>query len=258
MRLVLILFMSLIAAGVAAQPAPSRPLLGVTTTDLPPNVPVRGAWVREVRPGSAASDAGVQPNDVIVAVDGHRVAAAAVLTAYIGARAAGTTVTLQILRPNGNSADQLKLTALLGGTPVAQPAAGPAPTTAPQAENATAAAPGPEDANEWTDFTDPAEQAFSTEVPQGWRVEGGTVRHSSISAVPFLRLLSPDRRTYLIVGDPSITFSTTPTRFQVAQGVRDGQPAGGGGITIRRYLTGVAFARDYGPVREQSNRAAII
>jgi hypothetical protein len=234
MRMIVALFITLLAADAMAQPTTGRPLLGVATTDLPPNTPLRGAWVHEVRPGSAASDAGVQPNDVVVAVDGQSVETASALTAAVGAHPPGSKVTLQILRPRPNGTDQLKLTAVLGGVPAAEPA--------PRlAENP---ASGAVDTGQWVGFTDPAEQAFSTEVPQGWRVEGGTVRHSSISAVPFLRLLSPDRRTYLIVGDPGITFSTTPSRFQIAQGVREGQSAGGG-ITIRRYRSGTEFARDY-------------
>jgi hypothetical protein len=36
----------------------------------------------------------------------------------------------------------------------------------------------------------------------------------------------------------------TPSRFQIAQGVREGQSAGGG-IIIRRYLPGAEFAREY-------------
>ena len=94
--------------------------------------------------------------------------AAAELTAYVGTRPPGSTVTLQILRPNGWGTDQLKLTAVLGGAAVAQPAPRPAQPIPQQAKTATAASPkAAADVNQWISFIDPVEQAFTTEVPQG-------------------------------------------------------------------------------------------
>lgn len=53
----------------------------------------------------------------------------------------------------------------------------------------------------WTTFTDPYENAFQIEVPQGWRVAGGTLRKVSLLPNLVLRVLSPDRRTLIALGD---------------------------------------------------------
>lgn len=53
----------------------------------------------------------------------------------------------------------------------------------------------------WTTFTDPYENAFKIEVPQGWRVAGGTLRKVSLLPNLVLRVLSPDRRTLIALGD---------------------------------------------------------
>jgi len=54
----------------------------------------------------------------------------------------------------------------------------------------------------WTTFTDPYENAFTIEVPQGWRVAGGVVRKIPLWPSLVLRVLSPDRRTLIAIGDP--------------------------------------------------------
>lgn len=54
----------------------------------------------------------------------------------------------------------------------------------------------------WTTFTDPYENAFTIEVPQGWKVTGGVVRKNPLWGTLVLRLLAPDRRTLIAVGDP--------------------------------------------------------
>jgi S1-C subfamily serine protease len=53
-----------------------------------------GAEIAEVEPGSAADDAGLEPGDVITAVDGTAVRAPADLTAALKGHAAGSPVTL--------------------------------------------------------------------------------------------------------------------------------------------------------------------
>jgi hypothetical protein len=53
----------------------------------------------------------------------------------------------------------------------------------------------------WTTFTDPNENAFDIEVPQGWRVAGGVFRKNPLWASLVLRVLSPDQRTLIAVGD---------------------------------------------------------
>jgi hypothetical protein len=54
----------------------------------------------------------------------------------------------------------------------------------------------------WTRFTDPNENAFSIDVPAGWKVQGGMVRRSALDVSAFLRALSPDGSAMILMGDP--------------------------------------------------------
>jgi hypothetical protein len=54
----------------------------------------------------------------------------------------------------------------------------------------------------WTTFTDPYENAFSVEVPRGWKVVGGIFRKTPLWPSAVVRVLSPDRRTLIAMGDP--------------------------------------------------------
>jgi len=103
----------------------------------------------------------------------------------------------------------------------------------------------------WTRFADPIEQAFSIDVPAGWSVSGGTVRHAPTCAQPVLRALSPDRRIYLFMGDPYLTHYVTPPWLQGLLGVPDGTPLAPG-YTQSRYITGSQFALEYATRRLSS------
>jgi hypothetical protein len=110
-----------------------------------------------------------------------------------------------VMRSNGASTGRVQVTATLGlaaaqdnpGAADSQNSPAPPPPFAP------AAAPAQELTHvSWTTFTDPNENAFSIEVPRGWRVAGGVVRKIPLWASLVLRVLSPDRRTLIAVGDP--------------------------------------------------------
>jgi serine protease Do len=58
----------------------------------------KGAVVVDITPGSPAEKAGVQPEDVVLSVDGRPIADMGDLTAYVASRAPGSTVKLQVLR----------------------------------------------------------------------------------------------------------------------------------------------------------------
>jgi serine protease Do/serine protease DegQ len=82
-----------------------RGVLGVTVRDLTPELAegmrldvTEGAVVAEVTPGSAAERAGLQPGDVIVALDGAPVRGASALRNKIGILRIGDTVRLSVLR----------------------------------------------------------------------------------------------------------------------------------------------------------------
>ena len=185
-------------------PGTGKGLLGVGAASPPP--PSQGALIALVVPDSAAARAGLLPQDLIVQADSQPILSASDLSAYVASRRAGDRITFTVMRANGASSARVRVTATLapapdqghpGGASAAQN--NPAP---PQA-----AAPGVPPAQgltdvSWSTFTDPYENAFSIEVPQGWRVAGGVVRKIPLWPSMVLRVLSPDRRTLIAVGDP--------------------------------------------------------
>ena len=92
-----------------------RGYLGILPTDVPRELAeeyglgsgrnkARGAFVRQVVPGAPGDKAGIQPGDVIVAVDARQVESAADLRRTLGALKPGTAVKLQVNR-RGKSMD---------------------------------------------------------------------------------------------------------------------------------------------------------
>ena len=73
----------------------TTPIIGVS---LDPFFPGPGALVEAVTPGSAAQRAGLQPGDVITAVDGRSVADSRTLIIAIRANAPGDTIVLTVRR----------------------------------------------------------------------------------------------------------------------------------------------------------------
>jgi PDZ domain len=227
MRSILGAALCVIAASAGFNQAAARGVLGLAAQDLPPNAGVRGAWVQEVLPGSAAEASGLKPNDVIVAVDGEPIDAASSLTAAIARHTEGETVTIIALRPSGRNLQKLTLSAKLNG------AMGTRNAIPPENLQSIAVAASASGSDQWITFSDAREQAFTAEVPEGWQVEGGLVRHTPTDPSVFIRMMSPDHRTYLMVGDQNLTLYTTP-----GAGVA-------GGPATSRYLPGADFARAY-------------
>ena len=91
---------------------------------------------------------------------------------------------------------------------------------------------------QWTAYSEPAEQAYTTEVPRGWFVNGSIARRAAIGPALYLRLLSPDRQAYIVLGDPSLTIFTTPGN--AGPGVRAWQ-----GQVVQPYAASIPFAQDY-------------
>jgi len=50
-------------------------------------------------------------------------------------------------------------------------------------------------------FTDPVERAFSMEVPEGWKVQGGTKRPSTAAVQGSVQASSPDGAIVVYAGD---------------------------------------------------------
>jgi serine protease DegQ len=99
-----------------------RGQLGLNAQDLTPELAealgadgVRGALVSSVASGSSADQAGVETGDIVIAMDGRRVASSADLRNRIGLAPIGTTVQLRVLR-NGR---ELELSAKIAEAPQA-------------------------------------------------------------------------------------------------------------------------------------------
>jgi PDZ domain-containing protein len=76
-----------------------------------------GARIQQVQPGSPASSAGVQCNDLVVDLNGHPVRTAEDLVVQIHALKPGDQARLTVERPTSNGSKTLVLTAKLTGTP---------------------------------------------------------------------------------------------------------------------------------------------
>lgn len=199
-------------------PAAGKGLLGVA---LVVNSPLRwqGALIGRVAPATAAARAGLRPGDLIVQADSQPIRSAADLTAYVGTHRAGDRIALTVMRWNGTSSARMQVTATLGPAPdqdnpsdteAAQ--ASPSPPPRPAAAQG-APAQGLSQIS-WTTFTDPNENAFTIEVPRGWKVAGGVYRKIPLWGSLVLRVLSPDRRTLIAVGDPDSVPYAVPIAAQ--------------------------------------------
>ena len=97
----------------------------------------------------------------------------------------------------------------------------------------TGSAPG-SSASGYVTITDPLEKAFTVEVPASWRSEAGLARRAALQINPYVRSLSPDKMTYLIVGEPTLPGFTPPTQMLNTIGYREGKlyDSGLGGLSL--------------------------
>jgi hypothetical protein len=93
-------------------------------------------------------------------------------------------------------------------------------------------------------FTDPTENAFTIQAPQGWSVTGGVHRTSAWIATPWTIATSPDGTSSIVIGDPSIpTNFTLPSQYNAAGSTAqatDGSPS-----PVEPYENGAQFAATY-------------
>jgi hypothetical protein len=101
----------------------------------------------------------------------------------------------------------------------------------------------------YTTFSDPLEHAFTMQVPSGWKTVGGMARRAALQINPFLRSLSPDKKTYLIIGEPTLPGYVPPSQMRNTIGYHEGKmfDSGLGGLSmVLHYMPGTEFARNYG------------
>jgi hypothetical protein len=90
----------------------------------------------------------------------------------------------------------------------------------------------------WVTVHDTREQAFSIDVPKGWKTYGGMFRFSSVDARPLVDMTSPDGKSNIRVGDATIGGYATPSPF-----IPRGTP------NVAPYASGDVFAKKYGEAR---------
>jgi hypothetical protein len=100
----------------------------------------------------------------------------------------------------------------------------------------------------FTQWRDPREGAFTINVPQGWNVQGGLVRSSTVDPHAVVFAISPDRRIQIFYGDPNLVPREVPNRLTAFARIREGQMtkgAWGGPVLMARYESGAQFSRQY-------------
>jgi len=105
----------------------------------------------------------------------------------------------------------------------------------------------------WTTLQDTQERAFSVEVPQGWKAQGGMLRKGPLDPRVQIDMTSPDGRVSMRIGDFGIGRFTVPTQQMVRLGFTEGKPYSAGQppttTTVARYRSGHDFADLYGQAR---------
>ena len=243
-----------------AQSSP-KGFIGVGLADAPGS---GGAVVGVVKPGGPADQAGVMPGDVIVAINGTPVENAATMSRMIVSMAPNQVARLTVVRGNGASPQRLTIAVTLGSSDGATASGSSSARRDPSATSVSrSSTPSPNDSaasgaashplaiSGYTRITDPLEQAFTVDVPTRWRSETGLARRSALQINPYVRSLSPDKMTYLMIGDPSLPTYAPPSQMGNTIGLPEGSPTsselGGQGMVLR-YLSGTQYARAYGEI----------
>jgi hypothetical protein len=217
-----------------------------------------GTQVSALAPGGPAARGGVQVGDGIVAINGAPAGDAAATARALSGVQAGQKVRLELVRDG----QHLTLSVLMGTPPAGgaqaavqgdTPSAAPIPssvtTPAATANTTPPKSVAPVKVARYVVFTEPTEHAFTMEVPERWLITGSQMRRAALEFSPFVRALSPDKMTYLMVGEPTLLTYTPPNATTVRLGWREGSlhAAQQGGVTmLLRYIPGPKFAKLYG------------
>ena len=211
-----------------------------------------GAEIGVVAPGSPADRAGLKAGDLVLAVNETPVQNANAMTDAIRGMSPGQTVHFTILRRG----QQLTVAVVIGspgGASQPDRSSGSAsPVPAPSSSSGPAK---PISVSGYTAFSDPLEQAFTIQVPSGWKTVGGLARRAALQINPFVRSLAPDAMTYLIIGEPTLPGYVPPNQMRNTLGYREGKmfDSGLGGVSmVLHYMPGAEFAHVYGLTALQS------
>ena len=92
-------------------------------------------------------------------------------------------------------------------------------------------------------FRDPNEGAFTVEVPEGWRTEGGLGRAGAIDVRPWVRTVSPDGLITAFIGDGKIPPFTIPSALNTSLGFGPGKVYNG--TLVANYMPAKNYAEYY-------------
>jgi hypothetical protein len=101
---------------------------------------------------------------------------------------------------------------------------------------------------QYVPWQDAMEQAFSTEVPQGWSVQGGTYRRASVDLVHVVNAVSPDQKIRIQFNDNNLPIFAIPNQTMAWAGFTEGSwysPGYGVRMLIKRYTPGGYFLNEY-------------
>ena len=108
-------------------------------------------------------------------------------------------------------------------------------------------------------WEDPAERAFSLEVPAGWKIEGGTHRRASVDISHVLHAASPDGKVRIIFNDADLPAFVLPNQTLAWAGFNEGSwysPGYGVRNMVMRYKPGLTFLLEYLRTRTAPGLAA--
>jgi hypothetical protein len=95
----------------------------------------------------------------------------------------------------------------------------------------------------YTTFVDPTENAFTVEVPVGWKTEGGLTRFSAIDTRPWVKVTSPDNLIVAFIGDGALWPCTIPSAQGTMLGFGPGKRYNG--TIVRDYIPAPKFVQRY-------------
>jgi hypothetical protein len=97
-------------------------------------------------------------------------------------------------------------------------------------------------------WNDPAEDAFSVQLPQGWPVNGGTQRISPIEPHYNIRVTSSSGGTHMFFDDPNLPINEVPNQGTAIAGYGVGSWGNapwGGKVFVSQYIPAPQYAQNY-------------
>jgi hypothetical protein len=94
-------------------------------------------------------------------------------------------------------------------------------------------------------WQDPNEQAFTVEVPEGWKVTGGLIRRNAVDPRGCLQIASPEGDVVISSGEATVPTFTLPGFSEFFPEGSDYSPGYGVAMKVMRYKTGTQFAGEY-------------